>query len=67
MDRPVRLYKHVFTRSDQRLEFVLSGCTPCEAKAKAFRALETKLRADSLPRLGWRLYQQLDVTHLASV
>jgi hypothetical protein len=65
--RPIRLYRHTFGRKDERLDFVRSGCTPCQARAQAFLALEQKLSQDSLPRQGWRLLAQVDVTHLVTM
>lgn len=67
MARPIRLYQHTFTREGSpKLDIVRSGCTPCQARAAAFLALERKLVEDHLPRGGWRLTTQKDVTHLAS-
>jgi hypothetical protein len=71
--RPLRLYKHVFVHGPllqdpppEKLEFVRSGNTPCRAKSAAFVALEEKLKVDlTLPRSGWWLAGQVDVTHLA--
>jgi hypothetical protein len=65
--RPIRLYKHTFERDTVKLVFVRSGATPCRAKAAAFLALEQKLQQDQLPRTGWQLTAQVDVTHLATV
>jgi hypothetical protein len=64
--RPIRLYRHTFGRQDARLEVVRSGCTPCQARAAAFRALEQQLVKDQLPKQGWRLLGQVDVTHLVT-
>jgi hypothetical protein len=66
--RPLRLYQHVFLSGAMRLIFNRTGYTPCEAKGAAFVALEAELRANAdLPRHGWRLVQQTDITHTLTI
>ena len=62
--RPIRLYQHRFSNGVQVLEIPRSGSTPCEAKGKAFAALEAEIRAHQYPPLGWRLLKQDDITYL---
>lgn len=65
--RPLRLYQHTFVNGTQRLDLVRTGDTPCAAKRKAFEALEqTLVDQPTLPKTGWRLQQQQDVTHLVT-
>lgn len=71
--RPIRLYQHTFVRGSllqddpPKLVVVRSGTTPCRAKAAAFVELEVQLKQKQLPRQGWWLAAQVDVTHLAVV
>lgn len=62
--RPIRVYRHIFAREGQSLQFVRTGQSPCKAKASAYVALEEELKSKDLPRTGWRLLSQEDVTHL---
>lgn len=63
--RPLRLYEHVFVCGPSKFECVRTGRTPCQAKGKAFTALEDELKAKTdLPRKGWRLLSQRDITHV---
>jgi hypothetical protein len=60
--RPLRLYQHVFLHVSARFECARTGRTPCQAKGKA---LEEELKAKSeLPKTGWRLVEQRDITHV---
>lgn len=66
--RPNRKYQHTFTHLKEKrtLEFVTEGYTPCNAKQKAFLAIEAELKArPELPRGGWRLIRQQDISHTA--
>lgn len=63
--RPVRKYLHVFLhqKAGVQLEFETEGITPCNAKQKAFLAIEADLKLKpELPRTGWRLLRQQDVS-----
>lgn len=64
--RPLRLYSQTFASgATHHLTIGTTGGTPCRAKAAAFLALEQTLVArPELPRTGWRLVTQVDVTHL---
>jgi hypothetical protein len=62
--RPIRLYLHRFVNGALVTEIARSGATPCEAKGRAFVALEETIRAQAYPAQGWRLQKQSDITHL---
>lgn len=67
--RPLRMYVHVFTAEGvtDPIRIARSGVTPCRAKNAAFVALEAQIATDgTLPKRGWRLLEQVDVTHLVT-
>lgn len=68
MVRPLRIYKHTFTHGTAAPIYITRlGETPCVAKRKAFVGLEHELAASpTLPRNGWRLFKQQDVTALVT-
>lgn len=66
-DRPLRLYLHTFVADGASLHIARTGQSPCRAKSAAYVALEETLRArPELPRNGWRLLKQEDVTHMVT-
>lgn len=69
MMRPLRVYQLTFTNTvypgQPVLVYTRTGYTTCQAKGRGFIALEEDLRASpQLPKQGWRLLKQEDVTHL---
>lgn len=63
--RPLRTYVHTFIRvqvddpeTPTSLEITKSGHTPCQARRKAFEALEQRLRDENYAKNGWRLIGQ---------
>jgi len=65
----MRVYTHTFVCGSFRREITRVGLSPCKAKRTAREEMERILSVDTtgLPKTGWTLQRQEDVTHRVTV
>lgn len=65
----MRVYTHVFVCGSFRHSVTRVGATPCLAKRTARAEMERILAVDTtgMPKTGWTLQRQEDVTHRVTV